>query len=86
MNMLTTPTSAEIDELVWKLGNALRTGKIRRDEWGHGFTLGILRCSKRPAWVPSPKQLSAMCRLVAELGEPDVGSLIDDGGGDDWAA
>ncbi len=56
------------------------------DEWGFNFTRSVLKHSKRPAWVPSPKQLAAMRRLVTELAEPDTGPLIDDGGGDDWAA
>ncbi len=79
MNVTITPTSAEIDELVWKLGQRLRAGKISRDDWSHGFVRSILRHNKRPAWVPSPKQLYSMRQLIAELAEPDE-DLIDDGG------
>ena len=86
MNVTITPTSAEIDELVWKLGQRLRAGKISRDEWGHGFVRSILKQNKRRNWMPSERQLSAMQKLVAELAEPDAGPLIDDGGSDDWAA
>ena len=66
------------DECAYRLGRALRKGRIGRDDWGFGFTLSILRHSKRRDWKPSEKQLSAMRRLVAELAEPDAGSLIDE--------
>ena len=86
MNVTITPTDAELDELVWKLGQRLRAGKISRDDWSHGFVRSILKHNKRRGWIPSPKQLSAMRNLVTELAEPDTGPLIDDGGDDDWAA
>ena len=73
------------DECCWRLGRALRMGRISRDDWGFDFTRSILRHSKRRGWIPSPKQLYAMRNLVAELAEPDAGPLIDDGG-DDAAA
>ena len=66
------------DECAYRLGRALRKGRIARDDWGFGFTLSILRHSKRRDWKPSEKQLSALRRLVAELAEPDAGSLIDE--------
>ena len=74
------------DECIYRLHRALRAGRIGRDSWGFNFTRSVLKHSKRPAWVPSPKQLSAMRRLVAELAEPDMGPLIDDGGDDERAA
>ena len=74
------------DECIYRLGRALRMGRIGRDSWGFDFTRSILRHSKRRGWIPSPKQLYAMRNLVAELTEPDTGPLIDDGGGDDQAA
>ena len=83
--MTITPTSAEIDELVWKLGQRLRAGKISRDDWGHGFVRSILKQNKRRNWMPSERQLSTMQKLLAELSEPDE-DLVDDGDGDDWAA
>ena len=82
MDVTITPTSAEIDELVWKLGQRLRAGKISRDDWGHNFVRSILRHNKRPGWVPTPKQLYSMRRLVAELAAPNE-DLIDDGGDND---
>ncbi len=85
MNVTITPTSAEIDELVWKLGQRLRAGKISRDDWGHDFIRSILKQNKRRNWMPSERQLSVMQKLVAELAEP-AEDLIDEGGGDDWAA
>ena len=66
-----------VDECVWRLGRALRMGRISRDGWGFGFTLSILKNNKRRGWTPSPKQLSAMRDLVAELAEPTE-ALIDD--------
>ncbi len=84
MDVTITPTSAEIDELVWKLGQRLRAGKISRDDWSHGFVRSILKQNQRRNWMPSERQLSTMRRLVAELAEPDTGPLID--GGDDAAA
>ena len=82
MNAL-APTSAEIDELVWKLGQRLRAGKISRDDWGHGFVRSILKQNKQRDWMPSERQLSTMQKLVVELAEPDTGPLIDDGGDHD---
>ena len=86
MDVTCTTTSTEIDELVWKLGQRLRAGRISRDDWGFDFSRSILRHSKRRGWIPSPKQLYAMRNLVAELAEPDTGPVIDDGDGDDRAA
>ena len=81
MNVTITPTSAEIDELVWKLGQRLRTGKISRDDWGHGFVRSILKQNKRRDWMPSERQLSVMQKLVSELAEPSE-NLIDGGDND----
>ena len=85
MNVNITPTSAEIDELVWKLGQRLRAGKIGRDDWGHGFVRSIPKQRQRRNGMPSERKWSTMQKLVAERSEPDE-DLIDDGGGDDWAA
>ena len=78
--------SAEIDEILFRLGEALRLGRL--DGWGRDFVASILGQAKRGRrrWHPSEKQLHTMRRLVAELTVPDTGPLIDDGGGDDWAA
>ena len=74
-----------IDECCYRLGRALRAGRLEPDSWGFNFTRSILRHSKRRGWEPSEKQLDAMHGVLADLAEPD-GALIDDGGGDDWAA
>ncbi len=81
--MQTQPCS---DECLYRLGRALRKGRLEPGTWSFNFVRSILRHSKRPAWVPTPKQLHTMRQLVAELAEPDTGPLIDDGGGDDRAA
>ena len=73
-----------IDECVWRLGRALRMGRLSRDDWSFNFVRSVLRHSKRPGWVPTPKQLHAMRRLITELAAPDE-ALID-GGDDDRAA
>jgi hypothetical protein len=65
------------DECAWRLGRALRQGRISRDDWGFNFTLSILRHNKRRGWEPSAKQLSVMRQLVAELAEPGE-ALIDE--------
>ena len=64
------------NECAYRLGRALRKGRIARDDWGFGFTLSILGHQKRRGWIPTPKQLATMRRLVAELAEPE--SLIDE--------
>ena len=72
------PISTEVvyqpgsDECFSRLNRALRTGRIARDSWGHGFTLSLLRHNKRRGWKPSPKRLRTM------LAEQDD-SLIDEG-------
>ena len=73
------------DECCWRLGRALRQGRLQPDDWSFNFVRSILRHSKRCNWEPSEKQLHCMRALVAELATPDAGSLIDDGG-DDAAA
>ena len=74
------------DECCYRLGRALREGRLEPNGWGFDFTRSILRHNKRPGWVPTPKQLSAMRQLIAELAEPDTGPLIDDWGDNDRAA
>ncbi len=65
------------DECVYRLGRALRMGRIIRGDWGHSFTLSILRHSKRPGWEPSEKQLTAMQSLLAGLSVPNT-LIIDE--------
>ncbi len=69
------------DECCYRLGRALRAGRLEPDSWGFNFTRSVLKHSKRPAWVPSPKQLSAMRSLVAELAA-GAESFIDEDDGD----
>ena len=66
------------DECCYRLGRALRMGRLGRDGWGFNFTRSILRHNKRRNWEPSEKQLSAMRRLLGELSEPINGPLIDE--------
>ncbi len=75
--------SAKIDELLWRLGDAISMGRL--EGWGRDFAKSILGQAKRGRrrWHPSEKQLHTMRRLLVEQAEPDTGPLIDDGGGDD---
>ena len=87
---MNTPTSTSdttqyqpcIDECCYRLGRALRAGRLEPDSWGFNFTRSILKQNKRRDWMPSERQLSVMQKLVAELAEPDE-DLIDDGGDND---
>ena len=87
---MNTPTSTSdttqyqpcIDERCYRLGRALRAGRLEPDSWGFNFTRSILKQNKRRDWMPSERQLSVMQKLVAELAEPDE-DLIDDGGDND---
>ena len=78
--------SARLDELLWKLSGRLRAGRF--DDWERDFALSVLGQAKRPRWSPSARQMVVIQRLIdkpAPSAEPTE-SLIDDGGGDDWAA
>ncbi len=74
-----------VDECVFRLGRALRAGRLEPDSWGFNFVRSILRHCKRRGWEPSEKQLDAMRGVLADLAESD-GALIDDGGDNDCAA
>ena len=69
--------SARIDELLWRLGDALRLGRL--EGWGRDFAKSILGQAKRGRrrWHPSEKQLHTMRQLVAEQAEAEA-TLIDD--------
>ncbi|WP_313138111.1 hypothetical protein [Paracoccus jeotgali] len=54
---------AEVDELLFAWGRVIGNA----EGWTRGFALGVQRDRKRPGWTPSPRQLSIMRRLVAEL-------------------
>lgn len=69
-----------LDEMLWRLGDALRHGRL--SEWEEGFAKSVMGRSKRRAWRPSPKQIGTMRRIVGNLKSASVevaGSLIDDG-------
>jgi len=57
--------SAEIDELVWKLGHALQAGRLTG--WERGFAMGVLDQAKSPRWCPSGKEVATMRSLIAAL-------------------
>ncbi len=68
--------SARIDELLWRLGDALRLGRL--EGWGRDFAKSILGQAKRGRrWSPSGKQLHTMRRLLVEQAEAEA-TLIDD--------
>ncbi len=64
MHLRTTATPAELERLLWHMRTIARGGD---DEWATGFARSALAQAKRPTWNPSPKQLSMMRRLVADL-------------------
>ena len=63
-----------LDEVIWRLGNALRTGRLT--DWQRGFAASIAKNMKRASWEPSDRQEWAMRKIVDELAVPD-GDLID---------
>lgn len=69
---------AEVDHLLFRWGRVIADAR----GWSRGFALSIQRDRKKPGWHPSPRQLSVMQRLVAELpavaGEDDI-DLIERG-------
>lgn len=71
--------SARIDEMLWRLGDALRLGRL--SDWERDFAKSILGQAKRGRrrWNPTGKQLATLRRLIAGLAEPDTEPLIDDG-------
>ncbi|MBR9763862.1 MAG: hypothetical protein GYB53_10140 [Rhodobacteraceae bacterium] len=74
-------TELELDEIM-----TLRWPAVVRqvmadgsDEWLKGFVRSIARQGKRKSWVPTPRQVSLMRRLVAELSVPEPEfNLIED--------
>lgn len=53
----------DVDRLLFSWGRVIADAS----GWTRGFALSIQRDRKKPGWSPSPKQLSVMQRLVAEL-------------------
>ena len=81
--------SAKVDELLWRLGDALRTGRL--DGWERDFAKSLLGQAKRgrSRWNPSAKQLATARRILDGLAYPaenlnDGNPLIDEA--DDAAA
>ena len=68
-----------LDELLhhWRLV----IGKAPKG-WARDFALSIQKARKRPAWEPSPKQLSLMRRMVSELFTHDDALPLVDGDDD----
>lgn len=67
----------EVDRLLFSWGRVIANA----EGWTRGFALSIQRDRKKPGWMPSPRQLSIMHRLVAELpqGVPEDVELIEEG-------
>ncbi len=69
-----------IDEILWRLGQALKSGRL--SEWESGFARGLLGQAKRggPRWRPSGKQLAVIDRILAEIRQPETTDdpLIDE--------
>ena len=74
--MTRKPHQPSADECVYRLGRALRMGRISRDDWGYRFATSIVEQSKRPGWAPSAMQLSTMRAFLAGLSVPDA--IIDE--------
>ncbi len=74
--------SAKIDELLWRLGDALRRGRI--EGWERDFAKSIFGQAKRrrSRWNTSVKQLATLRSVIAGLAEADTGPLIDEDDGD----
>lgn len=58
----------EVDRLLFSWGRVIGSA----EGWTRGFALAIQRDRKRHGWTPSPRQLSVMRRLVAELPTTDA--------------
>lgn len=67
----------EVDRLLFSWRRVI----AQAEGWSRGFALSIQRDRKRPGWMPSPKQLAVMQRLVAELPQdlPDNVDVIEEG-------
>lgn len=54
----------EIERLTYHMKTVARDAE---NIFASGFARSILRQSKKPGWTPSPKQMSVMQALVADL-------------------
>lgn len=69
-------TPAEVERLLHHMPTV---ASLAENEWAAGFAKSIARQSHRPGWNPTPKQLSMMRKLVADLFAhgPDIGGDTD---------
>lgn len=69
---------SEVDHLLFSWGRVI----AHAEGWARGFALGIQRDRKKHGWTPTPRQLSMMRRLVAELptieAAPDFDPIEED--------
>ncbi len=79
MNGLTPVERMEDDEIIFRVCDALRLGRI--DGWAGEFAASISRQSRRRGWQPSEKQIETMRRIVRGLRAPAELELIDEGEG-----
>jgi len=61
---LTSATGAEVERLLFHMPTVATHAQ---NEWAKGFAQSVARQSRRRGWAPSPKQLSVMRELVADL-------------------
>lgn len=57
-------TSAEIERLLFHMPAVAQWAE---NDWSAGFARSVIGQCKRRGWKPSPKQLSMMRKLVADL-------------------
>lgn len=57
-------TPAEIERLLHHMPTVAR---LAENQWAKGFAQSVVKQSYRKGWKPSPKQLSVMRSLVADL-------------------
>lgn len=68
--------NVEVDRLLFQWRRVIANAQ----GWARGFALSIQRDRKKPGWMPSPKQLAMMRRMVAELpawGTEELADLIE---------
>lgn len=56
-------TRRPLEELIYHMRTLARS----QNAWEANFARSMLKLSKNPDWVPTPKQDACMRRLVAEL-------------------
>lgn len=73
---MTAQSLRPVDELLWSWPTVC---KVATNDWAKSFAQSIHRQSRRPNWMPTPKQHVLMQRMVAELYRhiDDDGDLIE---------